>query len=35
VQRVTVTGEGLAIDLRADGLKGLAAELMSQQEASA
>jgi len=35
VHRVTVTGEGLAIDLRADGLKGLASELMAPQEASA
>jgi len=35
VHRVTVTGEGLAIDLRADGLKGLATELMTPQEASA
>jgi len=35
VQRVTVTGEGLAIDLRADGLKGLARELMTQKEANA
>jgi len=35
VHRVTVTGKGLAIDLRADGLKGLASELMTQQEASA
>jgi len=35
VQRVTVTGEGLAIDLRADGLKGLASELITGQEANA
>jgi len=35
VQRVTVTGAGLAIDLRADGLKGLARELMTGQEANA
>ncbi len=35
VHRVTVTGEGLAIDLLADGLKGLASELMAPQEANA
>ena len=34
VHRVTVTGEGLAIDLRADGLKGLASELMTPPEAN-
>ena len=34
VQRVTVTGEGLSIDLRAGGLKELTTELMNPPEAN-